>query len=56
MLFTIALIAGVLIGVISIWVVRVLPLQYQLRKLKRHSNAAASPATEVTVSSSKIDT
>ncbi|GAB4120865.1 MAG: DUF1049 domain-containing protein [Gammaproteobacteria bacterium] len=56
MLFTIALIAGVLIGVISIWVVRVLPLQYQLRKLKRHSNAAASPATDVTVSSSKIDT
>jgi uncharacterized integral membrane protein len=52
MLFTIALVAGVLIGVVSMWVVRVLPLQYQLRKLKRNSSAAASSATDVTASSS----
>lgn len=53
MLFTIALVTGLLAGVISIWVMRVLPLQYQLRKLRRNSAAAASSATDVTISTSK---
>lgn len=59
MLFTIALVAGLLVGVVAVWVARVLPLQYQLRKLKRNPNgnsgSAASAATNISPSASKTD-
>jgi len=52
MLFTIALVAGLLIGVISVWAVKVLPLQYQLRRLRRSSEKTAT-ASDLSAPSNK---
>ncbi|MDA3932807.1 MAG: hypothetical protein PF630_00445 [Gammaproteobacteria bacterium] len=41
MLFTLTLVGGLLAGALLVWITRVLPLQYKLRKSKR----AATPET-----------
>ncbi len=43
MLFTLTLVGGLLAGALLVWVTRVLPLQYKLRKSKR---AAISETAE----------